>query len=47
MAIGPEALVVLTSWADSAERELFSIAAAVVTGGVEQALRLKIGQVHY
>jgi len=45
--IGAKAPVVLTSRADSAESKFFSIAAAVLTSGVQRALRLKIGKVHY
>ena len=44
---GAKAPVVLTSRADSAESNFFSIAAAVLTSGVQRALRLKIGKVHY
>jgi len=47
IVIGAKAPVVLTSRADSAESKFFSIAAAVLTSGVERALRLKIGKVHY
>lgn len=47
VVIGAKAPVVLTSRADSAESKFFSIAAAVLTSGVERALRLKIGKVHY
>ena len=47
LVIGAEAPVVLTSRADSAERKFYSIAAAVLTSGVERALRLKFGKVHY
>ena len=45
--IGASAPVVVTSRADSAESKFYSIAAAVLTSGVERALRLKIGKVHY
>jgi phosphate butyryltransferase len=45
--IGTKAPVVLTSRADSAESKFYSIAAAVLTSGVQRALRLKIGNVHY
>lgn len=45
--IGAKAPVVLTSRADSAESKFYSIAAAVLTSGVQRALRLKIGNVHY
>lgn len=45
--IGAKAPVVLTSRADSAASKFYSIAAAVLTSGVERALRLKIGKVHY
>ena len=47
VVIGAKAPVVLTSRADSAESKFFSIAAAVLTSGVQRALRLKIGKVHY
>ena len=47
VVIGAKAPVVLTSRADSAESKFYSIAAAVLTSGVERALRLKIGRVHY
>jgi len=47
LVIGAKAPVVLTSRADSAESKFYSIAAAVLTSGVERALRLKIGKVHY
>ena len=47
VVIGARAPVVLTSRADSAESKFFSIAAAVLTSGVQRALRLKIGKVHY
>ena len=47
VVIGAKAPVVLTSRADSAESKFYSIAAAVLTSGVERALRLKIGKVHY
>jgi phosphate butyryltransferase len=45
--IGASAPVVLTSRADTAESKFMSIAAAVLTCGVERTLRLKIGRVHY
>jgi len=45
--IGASAPVVLTSRADSAESKFYSIAMSVLTCGVERALRLKIGRVHY
>ena len=45
--IGARTPIVLTSRADSAESKFYSIAAAVLTSGVERALRLKIGKVHY
>jgi len=45
--IGARAPVVLTSRADSAESKFYSIAAAVLTSGVQRAIRLKIGKVHY
>jgi len=45
--IGAKAPVVLTSRADSAESKFFSIAAAVLTSGIQRAMRLKIGKVHY
>ncbi len=47
VVIGAKVPVVLTSRADSAESKFFSIAAAVLTSGVERSLRLKIGKVHY
>jgi len=47
VVIGASAPVVLTSRADSPESKFYSIAAAVLTSGVERALRLKIGKVHY
>jgi len=47
VVIGAKAPVVLTSRADSAESKFLSIAAAVLTCGVQRALRLKIGRVHY
>jgi phosphate butyryltransferase len=47
VVIGAKAPVVLTSRADSAESKFFSIAAAVLTSGVQRSLRLKIGKVHY
>jgi len=47
VVIGAKAPVVLTSRADSAESKFLSIAAAVLTSGVQRALRLKIGKVHY
>ena len=47
VVIGAKSPVVLTSRADSAESKFFSIATAVLTSGVERALRLKIGKVHY
>ena len=47
LLIRAKAPVVLTSRADSAESKFFSIAAAVLTSGVERALRLKIGKIHY
>ena len=47
LVIGARAPVVLTSRADSAESKFYSIAAAVLTSGVQRALRLKIGKVHY
>ena len=47
VVIGAKAPVVLTSRADSAESKFYSIAAAVLTSGVQRALRLKIGRVHY
>lgn len=47
VVIGAKAPVVLTSRADSAEAKFYSIAAAVLTCGVERTLRLKIGRVHY
>ena len=47
VVVGAAAPVVLTSRADSAESKFYSIAAAVLTCGVERALRLKIGKVHY
>lgn len=45
--IGASAPVVLTSRADSAESKFYSIAMSVLTCGVQRALRLKIGRVHY
>ena len=45
--IGAKSPIVLTSRADSAESKFCSIAAAVLTSGVQRALRLKIGNVHY
>ncbi|MFO7900826.1 MAG: bifunctional enoyl-CoA hydratase/phosphate acetyltransferase [Planctomycetota bacterium] len=45
--IGAAAPIVLTSRADSAESKFYSIALAVLTSGVQRALRLKIGRVHY
>ncbi len=45
--VGAKAPVVLTSRADSAESKFLSIAMAVLTCGVERALRLKVGRVHY
>ena len=47
VVIGAKAPVVLTSRADSAESMFFSIAAAVLTSGIQRAMRLKIGKVHY
>ena len=47
VVIGASAPVVVTSRADSPESKFYSIAAAVLTSGVERALRLKIGKVHY
>ena len=47
VVIGAKSPVVLTSRADSAESKFFSIATAVLSSGVERALRLKIGKVHY
>ncbi len=45
--VGAAAPIVLTSRADSAESRFYSIALAVLTSGVQRALRLKIGRVHY
>jgi len=45
--VGAGAPVVLTSRADTAESKFYSIAMAVLTCGVQRALRLKIGRVHY
>ena len=47
VVIGAKAPVVLTSRADSAESKFFSIATAVLTSGVQRAMRLKIGKIHY
>ncbi len=47
LVIGASSPVVLTSRADTAESKFYSIAAAVLTSGVQRALRLKIGKVHY
>jgi phosphate butyryltransferase len=47
VVVGAAAPVVLTSRADSAEAKFHSIATAVLTCGVQRALRLKIGKVHY
>jgi phosphate butyryltransferase len=47
VVIGAKAPVVLTSRADSAESMFFSIAAAVLTSGIQRAMRLKIGKIHY
>ncbi len=47
VVIGAKAPVVLTSRTDSAESKFFSIAAAVLTSGVQRAMRLKIGKVYY
>jgi phosphate butyryltransferase len=47
VVVGASAPVVLTSRADSAEAKFNSIATAVLTCGVQRALRLKVGKVHY
>jgi phosphate butyryltransferase len=47
VVIGASAPVVVTSRADSAQSKFYSIATAVLTSGVQRALRLKVGKVHY